>query len=77
MVNTPKNILANKNIVLTSFNEKWEGVHITGTANYYTNGEYYEFCKKTFFGNNEVTKFGTTKPQGAIVVTVEKVEDIK
>lgn len=77
MVNTPKNILTNKNIVLTSFNEKWEGLRMTGTADYYTNGEYYDFCKNTFFGNGEVTPFGATKPKGAIVVTIEKCEEIK
>ena len=77
MVNTPKNILTNKNITLTSFNKKWEGLRMRGIANYYTDGEYYKFCEKTFFGNGEVTPFGATKTQGAIVVTVEKVEDIK
>lgn len=77
MVNTPKNILTNKNIVLTSFNEKWEGLRMIGTAEYYTNGEYYKFCEDTFFGNGEVTPFGVTKPKGAIVVTVENVEEIK
>ena len=77
MVNTPKNILTNKNVVLTSFNEKWEGLRITGTADYYTDGEYYDFCNKTFFGNGEVSPFGATKPKGAIVVNVEKVEEIK
>lgn len=76
MVNTPKNILTNKNIVLTSFNEKWEGIRITGIANYYTEGEYYKFCEKTFFGNGEVSPFGATKPKGAIVVTVENIEEI-
>lgn len=77
MVNTPKNILTNKNIVLTSFNEKWEGLHMTGIADYYTDGEYYDFCKNTFLGNGEVTPFGATKPKGAIVVTIEKCEEIK
>lgn len=77
MVNTPKNIQTNKNIILTSFNEKWEGLRMTGIAEYYTDGKYYEFCKKTFFGNGEVSPFGVTKPQGAIVVTIEKVEYIK
>lgn len=77
MVNTSKNILTNKHIVLTSFNEKWEGLCMTGIANYYTDGEYYDFCKNTFFGNGEVSPFGATKPKGAIVVIIEKCEEIK
>ena len=77
MVNTPKNILTNKNIVLTSFNKKWEGLRMKGTAEYYKDGEYYDFCKKTFFANGEITSFGATKPKGAIVVTVEKCEELK
>lgn len=77
MINTPKNILTNNNIVLTTFNEKWEGLRMTGVANYYTDGEYYDFCKRTFFGNGEISAFGATKPKGAIVITIEKVEEIK
>lgn len=77
MVNTPKNLLTNKNIVLTSFNEKWEGLRMTGIADYYIDGKYYNFCEKLFFGNVEVPLFGATKPKGAIVVTIEKCEEIK
>lgn len=77
MVNTPKNILTNRNVVLTSFNEKWEGLRMTGVADYYTDGKYYDFCEKTFFGNGEVSAFGATKPKGAIVITIEKCEEIK
>lgn len=77
MVNTPKNILTNRNVVLTSFNEKWEGLRMAGNADYYTDGKYYDFCEKTFFGNGEVSSFGATKPKGAIVVTIEKCEEIK
>ena len=43
----------------------------------FTEGEYYDFCKNTFFGNNEVTPQGATKPKGAIVVTVDKLEEFK
>lgn len=77
MVTTPKNILTNNNIVLTSFNENWEGLRITGTATYYKDGEYYDFCKKTFFSNGETNSFGETEPRGAILVTVEKIEEMK
>lgn len=77
MVNTPKNISINPNIVMTVFNENYEGLKIFGTAEYYTNGKYYKLCKDTFFKNGEVTPFGATKPKGAIVVIVNKVEEYK
>lgn len=50
---------------------------MTGTADYYKDGKYYDFCKNTFFGNGEVSPFGATKPKGAIVITIEKCEEIK
>lgn len=75
MVNTQKNIQYNQNVVLTVFNEKYEGLRMIGTAKFYTDGQYYEFCKKTFFGNGEVSKFGATKPKGAIVVTISNVAE--
>jgi predicted pyridoxine 5'-phosphate oxidase superfamily flavin-nucleotide-binding protein len=67
MENTPKNILVNSNVVLTTFNEKWEGLRIFGTAEYFTEGEYFDLNIKLF--KNE-----TTNPKGAIVVKVSKVE---
>lgn len=72
MINTQINIQYNPNVVLTVFNEKYEGLRLFGTAKFYCDGEYYELCKKTFFGNGEISPFGATKPKGAIVVTVEK-----
>lgn len=72
MINTQENIQYNHNVVLTVFNEKYEGLRIFGTAEYYNNGQYYNFCKETFFGNGEVSPFGATKPKGAIVITVSK-----
>lgn len=73
MVNTQKNIQYNHNVVLTVFNEKYEGLRMFGTAEFYSDGEYYELCKNTFFSNGEVSPFGATKPKGALVVTVDKV----
>ncbi len=73
MVNTQENIQYNHNVVLTVFNEKYEGLRMFGTAEFYFDGEYYELCKNTFFSNGEVSPFGATKPKGAIVVTVDKV----
>lgn len=70
MVNTQENIKYNPNVVLTTFDKDWKGLRIFGVAVYYTEGEYYDICAKTFFGNGEVTPFGATKPKGAMVVTV-------
>lgn len=77
MNNTQKNIVYNPNVVITVFNEEWVGLRIFGKAKFYEDGEYYDFCNKTFFSNNEVTPFGATKPKGAIVVNVEKIEEFK
>ncbi len=74
MINTQENIQYNHNVVLTIFDEKYEGLRIFGTAEYYTNGQYYDFCKETFFGNGEISLFGANKPKGAIVITVNKIE---
>lgn len=77
MNNTQRNIEYNPNVVLTVFNEEWVGLRIFGKAKFYTDGEYYEFCNKTFFANGEVTPFGATKPKGAIVIEIERVEEFK
>lgn len=77
MNNTQKNIKYNSNVVLTSFNEKWVGIRIFGKAKFYTNGDYYDYCNKIFFSNGEITPFGATKPKGAIVVKLEKIEEYK
>lgn len=73
MVHTQENIQYNHNVVLTVFNEKYEGLRIFGVAQFYTDGEYFSICEKTFFGNGEVSPFGATKPKGAIVVKVKKI----
>jgi len=77
MNNTQKNIEYNSNVVLTVFDENWVGLRIFGNAKFYNDGEYYDFCNKTFFSNGEVTPFGATKPKGAIVIDVEKIEEYK
>lgn len=77
MNNTQGNIAYNSNVVLTVFNEEWIGLRMCGKAKFYEDGEYYDFCNKTFFSNGEVTPFGATKPKGAIVINIEKVEELK
>ena len=77
MNNTQKNISYNPNVVLTVFNEEWVGLRMYGKARFYEDGQYYDFCNKTFFSNGEVTPFGATKPKGAIVISIDKVEEFK
>ena len=77
MNNTQRNITYNPNVVLTVFNEECVGLRMYGKAKFYEDGEYYDFCNKTFFSNSEVTPFGATKPKGAIVVKLEKIEEFK
>lgn len=74
---TQKNIKNNPNVVLTVFDKDWVGLRIFGKATFYLDGEYYDYCQNTFFANNETTPFGATKPKGAIVVKVMKVEEFK
>lgn len=77
MNNTQKNIEYNENVVLTAFNEEWIGLRIFGKGKFYDKGSYYEFCNKTFFSNDQITPFGATKPKGAIVVKIEKIEEFR
>ena len=72
MVHTQENIQYNSNVVLTAFDADFKGIRIFATAEFFSDGEYYDICEKTFFSNGEVSPFGATKPKGAIVVTVEK-----
>ena len=77
MVNTQNNIGYNPNVVITVFDKEWVGLRIFGEAKFYTEGEYYDFCNNTFFSNGEISPFGATKPKGAIVVKVTKIEELK
>lgn len=70
MINTPINILKNANIVLTTFNKNWQGLRMFGKAKYYNYGEYFDLCVKLFKTKNN-------NPKGAIIVKVDKVEEIK
>ena len=74
MIHTQENISYNSNVVLTAFNEEYKGIRIFETAEYFTEGIYYDMCVKFFFSNGEITPFGATKPKGAIVITVKDIE---
>ena len=69
MIHTPDNIMQNQNVVLTSFNDKWAGIRLTGKAKYYTSGKYFKICNDLF--NNE-----TATPKGVIIVKIKLVEGI-
>ncbi len=75
MVNTQENIKYNPNVVLTVFDQDYKGLRLFGTAQFFTDGEYYDICEKTFFGNGEVSPFGATKPKGAILITIENMSE--
>lgn len=64
MINTPQNILANKNVVITVFDKDWSGIRLFGEAEYYINGKYMELCNNLF-------KNSTNTPKGVIVVNVK------
>ncbi len=48
MIHTPDNILNNKYVMLTSFNDKWVGLRLSGIAFYYTEGKIYGIMQQTF-----------------------------
>ena len=77
MNNTQNNVIYNQNVAITVFNEEWVGLRIFGKASFYDKGEYYDFCNNTFYSNGKVSPFGATKPKGAIVVIVKKIEEYR
>ncbi len=70
MKQTPENIRQNPNVVLMCFNSDWRGVRVTGEAEYYAEGKNFEIVRENF-------ETETTKPKGAIVVKVKKVEEME
>lgn len=77
MNNTQSNLRYNDNVVLTVFNEKWIGLRLFGKGKFYDSGEYYDYCFRTFFPNGKVSPAGATKPKGAIVIKIDKIEEYK
>ena len=71
METTRKNLLENKNIFILAFEEDYHyGLKILGDAEYYTEGEYFDFVK-----NLETNK--NFSPKGAIVITVKETIEFK
>lgn len=75
MVHTQENIQYNSNVVLTAFDADFKGIRIFGTSEFFSDGEYYDICEKTFFSNGEVSPFGATKPKGAILITIKSISE--
>ena len=69
MIWTPHNVQQNSNVVLTSFNDKWAGIRMTGTVEYHTSGKYLDMCRE-LYGS------ATCTPRGAMVITITKIEEI-
>jgi len=71
METTRKNLLENKNVFLLAFEEDYHyGLKILGRAEYYTEGEYFDFVR-----NLETNKNYSSK--GAVVVSIERVTEFK
>lgn len=70
MVNTQENIKYNNNVVLTVFDDNYEGLRIFGTAEYYGDGKYFELDKELF--DEALFEERGIHIKGAIVVTVNK-----
>ncbi|HUV81266.1 MAG TPA: pyridoxamine 5'-phosphate oxidase family protein [Patescibacteria group bacterium] len=71
METTRKNLLENKNVFLLAFEEDYHyGLKISGKAEYYIEGEYFDFVR-----NLETNK--NYSPKGVVVVSIEKVTEFK
>ncbi len=77
MINTQKNVQYNANVVLTVFDKNYIGLRLFGTAKFYKSGKYYDLCKKEFFPNGKISPCGATKPKGAMIITILKMEEYK
>lgn len=71
MVNTQENIKYNHNVVLTVFDENYEGLRMFGIAEYYTEGKYFELDKEAF--DEALFNERGIHIKGTIIVTVDKV----
>ena len=77
MINTQKNVQYNANVVLTVFDKNYIGLRLFGTAKFYKSGKYYDLCKEEFFPNGKISPCGATRPKGAMIITILKMEEYK
>lgn len=69
MRQTIVNLHCNPNLVIATLNNERRGVRLTGTAEYFTEGKYFQKCLE-LFKNTE------THPRGVLIFTVDKVEEM-
>ena len=73
IVETTKNIRQNPNVALAVWSRNWEescvGYELKGTAEYFTEGKWYEILKQNPDTEGEPRK-------GAIVVTIDKIKEL-
>jgi len=73
MIETIKNIQQNPNVALTVWNKDWKenciGYELRGTAEYFTNGKWYERIKQIPENKGEPCK-------GAILITIDKIKKL-
>lgn len=73
IVETTKNIQKNPSVALAVWNKEWRedcvGYELKGTAEYFTEGKWYEIMKQNPETEGEPRK-------GAIVVTIEKIKEL-
>ncbi|MBP3581871.1 MAG: pyridoxamine 5'-phosphate oxidase family protein [Clostridia bacterium] len=67
MVKTPDNVKQNSNVCLLCFDSSYEGLRLTGKANYIESGKIYELVIQKFKNEN-------TNPKGAITISIAQVE---
>ena len=66
---TVENLRINEKICLATYDKDWNGLKICGTADYVTDGKYYERVKLQPENNKMPIR-------GAIIVNIEKIEEI-
>jgi hypothetical protein len=73
MVETIKNIQQNPNVALAVWNKNWKencvGYELRGTAEYFTEGKWYEIIKQIPENKGEPCK-------GAILITINKIKKL-
>jgi hypothetical protein len=69
MVKTIENLKRNNKVCITCFDKNWNGTRIYGTAEYFDNGDWLNKVVELFTNNH-------TKPKGAILISVEKAENL-
>ncbi len=69
MKTTIENIKRNNNVSLCVWNKNWEGYRINGEAEYFEEGEWYDFIKSIKGNENEPCK-------GAIVIKINEIRKL-